>query len=467
MLEHQRTLAKPVSLSGTGLHTGNKVTVTFCPAEPGTGVRFIRTDIENCPEIPADIDHVVSNSRDTTIGIGDVQVRQVEHVLATLYGMQIDNVRVEVDSNEPPVGDGSAMPFVKILQEAGIVDQDAPREYLEIDETITYTDPERGVDMVVFPSDELRITFMVDYQNPALGTQYTSMYSMADEFVSEYAATRTFCFLTEVEMLHDKGLIQGGNLENAVVIIDRDVSDDELADLSKRFNLKGEVAVGHHGEILGNKTLRYVNEPVRHKTLDLIGDLALLGVPLKAHVMAARSGHAAHVALVKKIRQLYQKKQLTNKYQKKPTKRGVVFDSEAIARILPHRYPFLLVDRITELEPGSRVLALKNVTMNEPFFPGHFPDHPVMPGVLQIECMAQAGAVLLLNSLENPESKIAYFMTIDKVRFRKPVVPGDQLMLDVTLLRQRASSVKMAGKIFVDGELVCEAELMCAIVDRQ
>ncbi|MCK5145771.1 bifunctional UDP-3-O-[3-hydroxymyristoyl] N-acetylglucosamine deacetylase/3-hydroxyacyl-ACP dehydratase [bacterium] len=467
MITQQRTIGKPVSDSGTGLHTGNKVTITFWPAEPNTGIRFVRTDIENCPEIQADIDHVVDNSRDTTIGIGDVRIRQVEHVLAALYGMEIDNVRVEVDSNEPPVGDGSAMPFVKILQEAGIVEQDAERQYLEIDETITYTDPENGIDMVVFPSDELRITFMVDYKNPALGTQYTSMYSLSDEFVTDYAPTRTFCFLTEVEMLHDKGLIQGGNLDNAVVIVDREVSTEEMAGLTKRFGLKGEVSVGHHGEILGNKELRFANEPVRHKTLDLIGDLALLGVPLKAHVMAARSGHAAHVELVKKIRQLYQKKKLTSKYQKKPTKRGVIFDSEAIARILPHRYPFLLVDRIIELDPGTRVVGLKNVTMNEPFFPGHFPDHPVMPGVLQLECMAQAGAVLLLNSLEDPESKIAYFMTIDKVRFRKPVVPGDQLILDITLLRQRASSCKMACKAFVDDELVCESELMCAIVDRE
>ncbi len=466
MLTNQRTISSEVSFSGTGLHTGNKTTITFKPAKPDTGVRFVQSNIKGFPEIPGTIEYVVDNSRDTTIGIGEHRIRQVEHVLAALYGLEIDNVLVEVDSNEPPVGDGSAMPFVNILQQAGIEEQDAPRDYLEIDETITYADKERGVDLVVFPSDELRITFMVDYQNPALGTQYTSMYSLSDEFVPEFAAARTFCFLHEVELLHDQGLIQGGNLDNAVVIIDRQLNEQELKKLASRFGLDNtKVSLGTNG-ILGGQELRYYNEPVRHKALDLIGDLALLGVPLKAHVMAARSGHAAHVELVKKLHQYLNKKKVTSKYQKKPAKRGVILDSQAIEKILPHRYPFLLVDSIVELEAGERVVGVKNVTMNEPFFPGHFPGHPIMPGVLIVEAMAQTGAVLLLNSIEKPEKKIAYFMAIDKVRFRKPVLPGDQIHMEVLLLRQRASSCKMAGRAFVAGEMVCEAELMCAIVDR-
>jgi len=465
MLESQRTIAKSASLSGAGLHTGNKVKVTFLPADPDTGVQFRRTDIDGCPLIPADIDHVVDNFRDTTLGIGDVHIRQVEHVLAALYGLQIDNVLVELNSNEPPVGDGSAQPFVNVLLEAGIVEQDAPRDYLEIDETITYSDKEKGIDMVVFPSDELRMTFMVDYQNPALGTQYTSMYSLKDEFVSEFASARTFCFLHEVEALHDQGLIQGGNLDNAVVIVDRQLTNDELKTLASRFDLKEDVVLGDNG-ILGGKELRYYNEPVRHKVLDLIGDLALLGVPLKAHVMAARSGHAAHVELVKKIQQIYKKKKISKKYQKQKAQQGVFLDSLAIERILPHRYPFLLVDRILDLVPKERVIGLKNVTFNEPFFPGHFPGHPIMPGVLIVEAMAQTGAVLLLDAIENPEEKVAYFMAIEKVRFRKPVLPGDQLIMELELARYRPSSCKMMGRTYVGDDLVCEAEFMAAIVDK-
>lgn len=465
MLKNQRTLAQPCSLSGTGLHTGNRTTVTFKPSAANTGIRFRRVDLPENPEIPADIDHVVNNQRDTTIGKGDVQIRQVEHVLAAVYGLEIDNVVIELDSNEPPVGDGSAMPFVEILRQAGFVEQDSPKDYLAIEETIAYSDKEKGIDMVVFPSDDFRITFMVDYQNPALGTQYTSMYSLTDEFVKEFASARTFCFLHEVEALHDKGLIQGGNLGNAVVIIDRKLENDELQALAKKFGLEEEIVPGSTG-ILGGKELRYPNEPVRHKTLDLIGDMALIGRPLKAHVMAARSGHAAHVELVKQIRKLYKKQQITHKYQTQPAKKGVFLDAQAIQRILPHRYPFLLVDRIVDLIPGERVIGIKNVSMNEPFFTGHFPSHPIMPGVLIVEAMAQTGAILILDSIEEPEKKLAYFMSIDQVKFRKPVVPGDQIQLEVSLIRSRASSYKMAGKAYVAGELVCEAELMAGIVNR-
>ncbi len=465
MIVNQRTIAKAVSMYGKGLHTGNKTTITFKPAEPNTGIRFKRIDLKNSPVIPGTIEYVKDNFRDTTIGLDDVQVRQVEHVLAALYGLGIDNALIEVDSNEPPVGDGSAMPFVKILQEAGIAEQQEPRDYLEIEETVTYTSEEHGIDMVVFPSDELRITFMVDYRNPALGTQYTSMYSMEDEFVSEFAPARTFCFLHEVEELYDQGLIQGGDLDNAVVIVDRQLSPDELQKLARKFELKEEVALGSNG-ILGGKKLRFYNEPVRHKTLDLIGDLALLGVPLKAHVMAARSGHATHVELVKKLRKLHEKKQITGRYQSGSEEKGVVLDSQAIEKVLPHRYPFLLVDKIVDLVPQERVVGVKNVTLNEPFFPGHFPGHPIMPGVLIVEAMAQTGAVLLLNMIKDPGKKIAYFMAIDKVRFRKPVLPGDQLFLEVSLIRQRAGSCKMSGRAFVEGKLVAEAELMAAIMDR-
>lgn len=466
MLEFQRTILKPVSMSGRGLHTGSQTTITFKPALPFTGIQFKRLDIENSPQIPADIDHVVDNSRDTTIGIDKVHVRQVEHVLAALYGLEIDNCIVEVDGREPPVGDGSAMPFVNILSKAGFKEQDSPREFLVIEETIPYSDPERGIDIVVFPSDELRITFMVDYKNPALGTQYTSMYSLTDEFVKEFAPARTFCFLHEVEVLHDQGLIQGGDLDNAVVIVDRDLSDNELKALAKRFNLNPEdVALGSNG-ILGDKELRFYNEPVRHKALDLLGDLALLGVPLKAHVIAARSGHAAHVALVKEIRKIYKKKQFASRFQKNKAHQGALLDINAIQKILPHRYPFLLIDKIVDLVPGERVTGIKNVTMNEPFFTGHFPGHPIMPGVLIVEAMAQTGAILLLDAMENPEEKLAYFLAVDGVKFRKPVLPGDTLQLEIEQIRLRKNTCKMMGRAYVDSDLVCEAEMMAMIVDR-
>lgn len=467
MRMNQRTIAGSISLSGVGLHTGNKTTITFRPAGPNTGIRFLRTDLKESVEIPANIEHVIDNFRDTTLGVGDVHIRQVEHVLAALFGLEIDNARVELDSNEPPVGDGSAMPFVEILRKAGFEEQDAPREYLEIDETIIIADRDRGIEIVVLPADELMITLMVDYRNPALGAQFTTMYSLSEEFVKEYAPARTFCFLNEVEKLHEKGLIQGGSLDNAVVIVDRQLSPEELKSLADRFGIEGDIVLGGNG-ILGGKDLRFYNEPVRHKALDLMGDLALLGIPLKAHVMGARTGHAVHVELVKKIRQVYKKKKISGKYQSQATKKGIFLDARAIEKILPHRYPFLLVDRILSLTPREQVVGIKNVTFNEPFFTGHFPGHPIMPGVLIVEAMAQTGAILLLDALDgDPEDKLVFFMGIDKVKFRKPVYPGDQLQMEVELLRLRKTSYKMRGSAFVDGDRVCEAEFMGAIVDKE
>ncbi len=464
MLKNQQTISHEVSYSGVGLHTGNKTKITFKPAPANTGVLFKRVDIPDSPEIHADIDHVIDISRGTTIGIGDVKVHTVEHVLAAVSGLEIDNLICEVDGNEPPVGDGSALPFVEILLKAGYVEQDSPRDYLIIDKTITYHDASRGIDIVVFPSDEFRITFMIDYKNPALGTQYTSMYSLREEFATEFAASRTFCFLHEVEELRKAGLIRGGALDNAVVIIDREMDDSELSELRKLFGIDEKVTLSTNG-ILNGKELRYPNEPARHKALDLIGDLALLGVPLKAHVMAARSGHAANVELVKLIRKEYKKKLIKSKYQVRQDK-GFFLDAEAISKILPHRYPFLLVDRILDLVPQEHVVGIKNVSMNEPFFQGHFPGQPVMPGVLIIEAMAQVGGILLLNTESEPSKKMVFFTGLDNVRWRKTVTPGDTVRFEVDMLAFRRSMCKMQGRAFVDGELACEAELMAAIVDR-
>ncbi len=464
MLENQQTIGKPVTISGVGLHTGNKSNMTFHPAPPNTGIYFRRADLEGSPQLKADIENVIDISRGTTIGKGPVVVHTVEHVMAAIAGLSIDNVIVELDNNEPPVIDGSAIPFVLALKEAGIVAQDSPRDYLVIDKTIVYSEDKRGVDIVVFPSDEFRITFLIDYKNPALGTQYTAMYSMKDEFESEFAPARTFCFLSEVEALYKNGLIKGGNLDNAIVIIDREVDKSEIGRLKEMLSVTTDVKFEMNG-YLTSTPLRFKNEPVRHKALDLLGDLALLGVPLKAHIQAARSGHAANVELVKKIRKEYEKIQITTKYQGKMTG-DYVFDAQAILRILPHRYPFLLVDRILELEPRERVVGLKNVTINEPFFQGHFPDHPIMPGVLILEAMAQVGGVLLLNTQDRPEDKLVYFTGLDKVKFRKPVRPGDQLRFEVEMIKLRQTMCRMAGKAYVGNDLACEAELSAAVVNR-
>ena len=429
-----------------------------------TGIVFRRTDIKDSPDIKADVDHVIDISRGTTIGIGEVKIHTVEHVLAAISGLEIDNVICQVDGNEPPVGDGSSLPFVEVLLKAGIEEQDALRDYLIIDKTIAYSDPSRNIDIVVFPSDEFRITFMVDYQNPALGTQYTSMYSLHEEFATEFAAARTFCFLHEVEELRKAGLIKGGDLDNAVVIIDKEMDDEEMNDLRSLFNIDAEIELSKNG-ILNNVELRYYNEPVRHKALDLIGDLALLGVPIKGHVIAARSGHKANSELVKQIRKEYKKKLIKQKFQ--VSESNVVLDAEAIAKVLPHRYPFLLVDRIVDLVPGEHVVGIKNVTMNEPFFFFFFPGKPIMPGVLIIEAMAQVGGIMLLNAEMEPGSKYVYFTGIDNVRFRHTVTPGDTLRFELEMGAQRRTMAKMYGRAYIGDQLACEADLMAAIVDIQ
>ncbi len=465
MLELQRTIASPVSISGIGLHTGTSCTMTFKPAPQNYGIRFVRTDLGGNPEIPANADNVIDVSRGTTLGIGEAKVHTVEHVLAAVVGLQIDNLIIELDGIEPPVGDGSSMPYVEQLLAAGFEQQDAPKDYLIIDETVIYHNEEKQIDIVALPLDGYRATVMVDYQNPALGSQHTGLFDLEKEFVSEFAPARTFCFLSEVEELANIGLIKGGDIDNAVVIVDRNSSDEELEKLRKKIGIEEKVSIGKNG-ILNNKELRFRNEPVRHKLLDLLGDLALIGAPIKAQVLAARPGHKANVEFAKQVRKLYQQKKLVKKYQF-VKKEGVVFDVNAIQRILPHRYPFLLVDKIIHLDLDKKVIGVKSVTVNEPFFQGHFPGHPIMPGVMIIEAMAQTGGVLLLNSFPNPEQKLVYFMQINNAKFRKPVLPGDQLFLEIDLVNKKSKVVMMTGKAFVNETLVAEADFMAAIVDRE
>jgi UDP-3-O-[3-hydroxymyristoyl] N-acetylglucosamine deacetylase/3-hydroxyacyl-[acyl-carrier-protein] dehydratase len=465
MLELQRTIAKPVSLSGTGLHTGTSCTITFKPAPDNHGIKFVRVDLGGNPEIPATVDYVVDLSRGTTLAVGEAKVHTVEHVLAAIVGLQIDNIIIEIDGIEPPVGDGSAMPFVEKLLEAGFVTQDTPKDYLVIDQEVMYHDEENGIDIVALPLNDYRITIMVDYQNPALGSQHTGMFNLEKEFVKEFAPARTFCFLSEVEMLADQGLIKGGNIDNAVVIVDHDLDEEGLKRLKGKLKLPEDVSVTHEGFLSHNK-LRFKNEPVRHKLLDMLGDLALIGAPIKAQILAARPGHRANVEFAKKIRALYQQKKLVKKYQF-VKKEGVVFDANAIQRILPHRYPFLLVDKIIDLELDKRVVGVKSVTINEPFFQGHFPGQPIMPGVLIVEAMAQVSGIMVLNSFIDPDNHLVYFMSINNAKFRKPVVPGDQLVMEAELISKKSKYFSIKAAAYVDGTLVAEAEFMGAIIDKE
>ncbi|MCG6915449.1 bifunctional UDP-3-O-[3-hydroxymyristoyl] N-acetylglucosamine deacetylase/3-hydroxyacyl-ACP dehydratase [bacterium BMS3Abin03] len=464
MLEQQRTIKKPVSISGKGLHTGTECKMTFKPAEENSGIRFVRADLGGRPEIPAVADNVIDVSRGTTIGLGEAKVHTIEHVLAAIAGLQIDNIIIELEGIEPPVIDGSAMPFVKVLVKAGFEQQEAPKDYLIIDKTVMYHNEEKNIDIVALPLDDYRLTVMVDYQNPALGSQHTGMFDLEKEFVNEFAPARTFCFLSEVEELADQGLIKGGDLDNAVVIVDHKPSDQQLQTLANKIGVNEKLSLGDNG-ILNNKVLHFKNEPVRHKLLDLMGDLALIGTPIKAQILAARPGHRANVEFAKQVRKLYQQKKLVKKFQF-VKKEGVVFDTAAIERILPHRYPFLLVDKIIEMELDKKVVGVKSVTMNEPFFQGHFPGHPIMPGVLIVEAMAQTGGVFIWNIIPNPDEKHVYFMQINNVKFRKTVVPGDQLFMEVELISKKSKLIMMKGKAYVDNVLVTEAEFTVAIVDK-
>ncbi|MBK8984210.1 MAG: bifunctional UDP-3-O-[3-hydroxymyristoyl] N-acetylglucosamine deacetylase/3-hydroxyacyl-ACP dehydratase [Ignavibacteria bacterium] len=468
MLEKQRTIKNEITMSGVGLHTGNKSNMTFKPAPENYGVKFKRIDLPDSPEIPADIDHVIDISRGTTIAKDGAEVHTVEHVLASIMGCEIDNIIIELDSNEPPIMDGSAKDYVETLKKADIIEQEAKRDYLVIEDTVHYHDDKTNVDIVALPlKDDFRISVMIDYNNPALGVQHTGLFNLQKEFEKEFAPSRTFCFLSEIEYLQEQNLIKGGDLNNAIVIVDKDATDEELESLQKRIGIEESIMLGSNG-ILNNRELRFRNEPARHKLLDLIGDLALIGAPVKGQILAARPGHKSNVEFTKMLRKLYLQKKIEKKFQVLKSE-NCIFDIEAILEIMPHRYPFLMVDRIIDIEVNKRIVGIKNVTYNEPFFNGHFPNRRVMPGVLIVEAMAQCGFILLLNSLDDPQSKMAYFASIEKVKFRKPVTPGDQLVFEMYLLSFKSGICKIAGKAYknyIGGELACEGEFMAAVVDK-
>ena len=456
----QKTIKNEVSVKGVGLHTGANVTLTFCPAPDNHGFKFQRIDLPGQPIIDADCDNVTDTARGTTISQNGASVSTVEHVLASLVGMDLDNVLLKLDGPETPIMDGSSIKFIEALEEVGIVPQKTDREYFTIPHNITYTEPDRKVEIVAMPLDDYRFTCMIDYNSPVLGSQHAGISSIS-EFKKEIASCRTFCFLHELEYQLKNNLIKGGDLNNAIVIVDKEVTQDELSHLAKIFN-RPAMEVAPQG-ILNNMELRHQNEPARHKLLDMIGDLALVGVHLKGHIMAARPGHAANVAFAKKIKAAI-KKEKGKKIQKMyDANAKPLYDVIQIMDILPHRQPFLFVDKVLELSK-THVVGVKNVTMNEDFFRGHFPGAPVMPGVLQIEAMAQVGGILVLSTVSDPHNYLTYFLKIDNVRFRAQVLPGDTIIFRCDLMEPiRRGIAQMKGIGMVGEKIVVEAEMMAQI----
>jgi UDP-3-O-[3-hydroxymyristoyl] N-acetylglucosamine deacetylase/3-hydroxyacyl-[acyl-carrier-protein] dehydratase len=451
----QHTIQKSVSMTGVGLHTGEATKVTLNPAPENYGIKFIRTDVPDAPEIEADIDNVVDLARGTALGKNGVKIHTVEHIMSAFAGMEIDNCRVEVDAQEVPLMDGSALPFVELIQKAGVVEEAAQREYLTIDDSML-VEMKDNITFGILPSPIFRATIMIDYNHPALGAQHTTLFSLSD-YVSDFAPARTFCFLSEIEKLRETGLIKGGRLDSAVVVQDVELSPDHISYIRKLFDWKGPIQKGSNGFVNDTK-LRFPNELARHKMVDMLGDFYLLGKPLLCHIQAARTGHAANIEMAKKIRE-HLKKAKKKRYE------GATppISFEEILEILPHRYPFLLIDRVLELEPKKKIVAIKNVTCNEPFFQGHFPGNPIMPGVLQIEAMAQAGGIMGLSGKKFDAGNAIAFLGIDNARFRGWVRPGDVLRIEVETLQDRRNTLRFAGKCYVGDKIVCEAELFALL----
>lgn len=462
MADMQKTLKEAAHLSGVGLHTGEKVNVHILPAPENHGFKFQRMDVEGQPTIKADCDLVVSTERGTTLEQNGARVYTTEHLLAALVGTEVDNALIQIDGPEIPIMDGSSLPFVEAIEKVGLVEQEAERNYFVLTENIKWEDTEKGIEFLAVPDDHYRITVMVDYKSPVLGTQHSSMYNLS-EFKGEIAPCRTFVFLRELEYLATHNLIKGGDLDNAIVLVEREkVEQEELDRLAKILGKENlEVKVQGIG-VLNSTKLKFENEPARHKLLDIVGDLALVGRPIKGHILGARPGHSGNTRFAKILKEQIKKQEAQGKYfdlTKKP-----LYDINDIERMLPHRYPFLLVDKVMEIGEET-IIGVKNVTMNEPMFQGHFPGNPVFPGVLQIEATAQVGGIFALSKVEDPHLYSTYFMKIDNVKFKQKVLPGDTIVFELHLLSpMRRGLVHMGGKAYVNGQVVMEAEMLAQVI---
>jgi len=460
--DKQHTLSKSINISGTGLHTGVMVEMKLVPANPGFGMQFQRIDLPNKPIIKADCDLVTDTSRGTTLQVDDAKVSTVEHILAALVGSGVDNVLIEINGPEIPIMDGSSAPFIKIIEEAGVLEQDAAKAWYSIDENIFHYDEAKRVEMVALPALDYQITTLIDFNSPVLGTQHAALTTIKD-FKSEISPCRTFCFLHELEALLEHDLIKGGDINNAIVVVDKPVTNEEMGRLAKVFK-REKIEVKSEG-YLNNLELRFPNEPARHKLLDVIGDLALSGYPIKARIIANRPGHSSNVEFAKKIKQYIKKNKHIKDVPVFNPSLTPVFNLEQIEKILPHRYPFLFLDKIIELT-DTVIVGVKNVTFNEWFFPGHFPGNPVMPGVLQIEALAQTGGILCINAM--PEGKYdTYFLKIDNCKFKQMVKPGDTMLLKMELTAPiRRGICEMRGTVYVGGKVATEANLVAQVVKR-
>ncbi len=460
----QKTIKKPITVSGLGLHTGSRVNLTFMPASENHGILFKRTDLEDAPEIEADVSYVVDTSRGTTLEKNGVRVHTVEHVLSALAGLEIDNMIVEVDGPETPIMDGSAKFFVEALLDAEVIDQDAEKDYFVVDSVISYTDPDNKIEIIAIPSRKFKVSVMIDFETKVLSTQNANLDNIK-LFKDQIAPCRTFVFLHDLEYLLKNDLIKGGELNNAIVFVNKVVEQEELDRLAGIFD-KPKVKVKSEG-ILNNLDLHFSNEPARHKLLDVVGDLSLAGKPIKGHIIANRPGHAANVEFARLLKRQISKTSTDENIPEYDPNKKPVYDINGIMKFLPHRPPFLFVDKIIELS-DQHVVGVKNVTMNEGFFVGHFPKEPVMPGVLQIEALAQTGGILILGTVPDPENYITLFLRIDDVKFRSKVIPGDTIIFKLDLVSPiRRGLCRMKGVAYVGNKVVMEAVMLAQIVKKK